>query len=227
MQAQASAEGGTIRQILSVILSAFGLGDGSKGRRHRAAFTAAVVALAAKLSKSDGVALKIEEQVFEHRFPVDESEVGNVRWLYRLAAQDVAGFETYAREVAAALENESELRKDIFEALLHIATADDVMHEAEDRYLSIVAGIFGYSDLEFRAMRARFVHDASDPYIILGISHDASNTELKAHYLKLVRENHPDTLAAKGLARELGELADRKLASINAAWEEIARERGL
>jgi DnaJ like chaperone protein len=76
-------------------------------------------------------------------------------------------------------------------------------------------------------MRACFVNDPGDPYEVLGASRDLDGTALRARYLELVRSNHPDTLAARGLSRELQDIAARKLAAINAAWDIIAGERGL
>ena len=44
---------------------------------------------------------------------------------------------------------------------------------------------------------------------------------------RLVRENHPDTLVAQGLPAEFVEVADRKLAAINAAYAEVKARRNL
>lgn len=220
-----SPEGSTLDRLVSAIRAALGLGQ--KGSVDRAAFTAAVVALSAKLSVSDGVSLKIEEETFERLFHFDEADAQNVRWLFRLAARDTAGFEAYARELAQTLQGKRELSCNILEALLHIASADGILHEGEDRYLTTVSGIFGYSSNEYKALRARFVKDPSDPYEVLGVSRESTDDALKARYRKLVRENHPDSLAGRGLSRELQDVAERKLAAINAAWDVVARERGL
>ena len=231
-RALSSTEGGGIGALLASVCSAIGI-DGKRGGQsgsaavNRAAFTAAVIGLSAKLSKSDGVALQIEEATFERLFPVPAGEIGNVRRLFRLAAQDVAGYESYAGQVARALADKPELKRDVFDALLHIASADGVLHQGEDRFLSTVAATFEYTPAEYRAMRARFVADATDPYVVLGLSRDAPNAALKAHYLELVREHHPDALAGKGLAEQLRRVAERKLATLNAAWDEIAKERGI
>ena len=102
-----------------------------------------------------------------------------------------------------------------------------VLHPGEDRFLAIVADRFDYTREQYLAMRSHFIADADDPYSVLGMSRDAGNAQLKAHYLKLVREHHPDALAARGLAVELRRVAERKLAIVNAAWDAISRERGL
>ncbi|MBL9035895.1 MAG: molecular chaperone DjiA, partial [Rhodospirillaceae bacterium] len=44
---------------------------------------------------------------------------------------------------------------------------------------------------------------------------------------KLVRDNHPDKLMAQGLPVEFIELATQKLATINAAYDKVAKERGI
>jgi DnaJ like chaperone protein len=225
IQILGSSPNGPLEGLTRAMRSALGLGKTKA--TDRAAFTAAVVALSAKLSKSDGVALRIEEETFERLFHFDPEEIGNVRWLFALAAQDVAGFEAYARAVARALDDRPDLKQDVFEALLHIASADGIMHEGEDRYLETVSNIFGYTPAQHRALRSRFVEDDGDPYAILGVAHATGNDALKAHYRDLVRRNHPDALAGKGLSRELQDIAQRKLAAINAAWDAITRERGL
>ena len=216
------------RMAWKILTRALGLGDGGgTGPVNRAAFTAAVIGLAAKLSKSDGVALKIEAETFERLFAFPASEIGNVRRLFALAAQDTAGFESYAAQVARSLADQLDLKRDVFDALLHIASADGILHGGENRFLATVAATFGYTPEQYKAMRAHFVQDAEDPYVVLGMPREADDAALKAHYLRLVREHHPDALAGKGLAQQLRQVADRKLATINAAWDAIARERGL
>lgn len=225
------AEAGADRlPLLARLLSALGF----HGRREdhppayrSAAFTAAIVALSAKLSKSDGVALDIEEQAFRHVFDIPDEELASIRRLFDLAKQDAAGFENYAAQAARMLEGEIDLKHDIFDALLYVASADGVLHEAEDRYLRSVAELFGYTDQEYVGQRSRFVLDAEDPYQILGIGRDASNEALKVHYRRLVKENHPDTLVGHGVPAQFARMAERKLMAINAAWDAVAKERGL
>ena len=62
---------------------------------------------------------------------------------------------------------------------------------------------------------------------LLGLSPQASDAEVKAAYRKLLRENHPDRVTAQGLPEEFIEVANRKMAEINAAHDRIKAERGL
>ena len=66
-----------------------------------------------------------------------------------------------------------------------------------------------------------------DPYEVLGISRDASDEEVKRTYRKLIRENHPDTLMAQGVPQEFIDLANEKMATINAAYDRIEKQRGM
>jgi DnaJ like chaperone protein len=50
---------------------------------------------------------------------------------------------------------------------------------------------------------------------------------VKSGYRKLVRENHPDTLIAQGMPEEFIEVANDKLAAINAAYDKITAQRDL
>ena len=63
-------------------------------------------------------------------------------------------------------------------------------------------------------------------YHELGVSKDASESAIKKAYRDLVRENHPDTLMAKGMPAEFVELANEKLAKINDAYDRIKKARG-
>ncbi len=191
------------------------------------AFTIAVVALSAKMASVDGVASPLEYKAFAEVFHSAPEEADNVERIFNLAKQDVAGYEAYADQIARLLKDDRKLLQHVLEGLMYVAAADETLHPHEDAFLRDVATRFGFSDSEFRFFRARFVKDHDNPYDALRLTPDASDAEVKAQYRKLVRDNHPDRLIANGVAAEFIDLATRKLAAINIAYEAIARERGL
>jgi DnaJ like chaperone protein len=192
------------------------------------AFTIAVIALAGKMSKADGNATEEEFAVFLRVFHVPAPEEGNVRRIFNLARQDIAGYEIYAGQIAKLFVGNPAILEDVLDGLFEIAKADGVLHPAESQFLERVAEIFGFAPNEFRRIRAsHFAPELTDPYVILGVSYVAGEEELRQTYRRLVRENHPDSLIARGVPQEFIKLATDKLAAINTAYEKIQQERGL
>ncbi len=191
-------------------------------------FTIAIIALAGKMARADGVVTEEEFAVFQRVFGVPPQEEANVRRIFNLARQDMAGFEHYAGQIARLFMGNPAMLEDILDGLFEIAKADGVLHPCEARFLERVAEIFGFAPNEFRRIRAsHFAPELTDPYVILGLSYAADDDELKQTYRRLVRENHPDSLMARGVPAEFIKLANDKLAAINSAYEKIRTERGL
>ena len=61
----------------------------------------------------------------------------------------------------------------------------------------------------------------NDPYKILGVPEDASDEEIKKAYRELARKYHPDNYHDNPLE----DLAQEKMKEINAAYEQITKER--
>ncbi len=66
-----------------------------------------------------------------------------------------------------------------------------------------------------------------NPYEVLEIEPSVTNEALKAQYRKLIADNHPDKLMARGVPKEFIAIATEKVATINEAYDAIAKERGL
>jgi DnaJ like chaperone protein len=129
----------------------------------------------------------------------------------------------------ACLKVKQAILEDILDGLFHIAMADGVLHDREAAYLQIVAGEFGMDDVEYRRVRARHVFEGElDPYVVLGVDADLPYEEVRRIYRKLVAENHPDRLMARGVPQEFIKIASDRLAAINAAFDQIElRQRGV
>jgi DnaJ like chaperone protein len=191
-------------------------------------FTIAIIALAGKMARADGVVSEEEFDVFRRVFTMPPEEEANVRRIFDLARQDIAGFEHYAGQIASLFRGNPAVLEDVLDGLFEIAKADGVLHPCEARFLEKVAEIFGFAPNEYRRIRAsHFAPELTDPYVILGLSYVADEEELKQTYRRLVRENHPDSLMARGVPAEFIKLATDKLAAINTAYEKIRAERGM
>jgi DnaJ like chaperone protein len=191
-------------------------------------FTIAVVALAGKMARADGVVSEEEFLIFRQAFGVPPEEEGNIHRIFNLARQDIAGFEYYAGQIAQLFVGNPAMLEDVLDGLFEIAKADGVLHPEEAKFLERVAEIFGFAPNEYRRIRAsHFAPELTDPYVILGLSYSADDNELRQTYRRLVRENHPDSLMARGVPQEFIKLATDKLAAINNAYEKIRAERGV
>lgn len=190
------------------------------------AFTIAMIALGAKMAKADGQVTRAEVTAFREVFHIAAQDEAGAARVFNLARQDVAGFEEYALRIRGMFEDRPEILRDLLEGLFHIAMADGFYHPNENAFLHRVTEIFGLPEREFNGMRMRFVPDAErDPYTVLGVSPDTPPADIRAHWRKLVRENHPDAMIARGVPPEALRLAQKRMADINRAWEEIEAAR--
>ena len=199
------------------LLSAIGDPD----QRRKVAFSMALIALSAKMAKADGV-VTMDEVVAFHRV----GEERNVQRLFDLARQDVAGFDAYARRIAGLYEDDRVALEDVLDGLFVIAKADGAVHPNECAFLKQVSGIFGFDETAFERIAMRHVvPEEGDPYVVIGAERGWPWERLRGQYRKLVSENHPDRLIARGLPAEFIAIATDRLATINRAWERIEKER--
>ncbi len=198
--------------------------DGTK----KITFTIGVIALSAKMAKADGQVTRDEIEAFKNIFRVPPHEVRNVGRVFDMARQDTAGYEAYAAQIAKLFAGNPTVLEELLGALFYIAKADGVIHPGEEKFLQNVGNIFGFSGDDYDRIRGMHLGlDQASPYTILGVSPDISDDDLKKEYRKLVRDNHPDKMIAGGMPQEFIEVANERLAAINAAYDQVAARRGL
>ena len=202
--------------------------DGAHPGLRQVAFTIGVIALGAKMAGADGEVSEAEIEAFRNFFQVPPGEEKNVERFFNLAKRDVAGFESYAQQLAALFPDAPEILENVLEGLFDIARADGRIDAPEADYLAKVARVFGLNSTRFeRAKAAALGVVECEPCIILGIDPLATDEQLREAWLRQVRANHPDRLIAQGLPEEAIAVANRKLALINDAYDRLRRERGL
>ncbi len=64
-----------------------------------------------------------------------------------------------------------------------------------------------------------------DAYQALGVSADDSDASIKKAYRKLMSENHPDKLKARGMSESMREMAEERTAEISHAYDVIKAAR--
>jgi DnaJ like chaperone protein len=70
------------------------------------------------------------------------------------------------------------------------------------------------------------VGSMAQAYAQLGLQSNASDTEVKKAYRKLVSQYHPDKLVSRGLPEEMMNIAKTRVREINTAYDQIKQTRG-
>lgn len=148
------------------------------------------------------------------------------------------GFDVDAevRRFAAAAQGQHALLQMFLQVQLSAIAADGSLHPAEHELLLRIARGLGLSAAEVASLEAmlrgsqrpagnRDPGALDDAYRVLGVAAGASDAEVKRAYRKLMSENHPDKLAAKGLPESMRALAEKKTREITGAYERIERAR--
>jgi len=122
--------------------------------------------------------------------------------------------------------------------------ADGRVHEAEHAMLVRIARHLGLTERDVAQLEALLRASAAgaggaaglgtappqsrldDAYTALGLTAGASGTDVKRAYRRLVGQNHPDKLAAKGLPESMRQVAEERTREINVAYELIKESRG-
>ncbi len=208
-------------------------------QERQVAFTLAVIALSAKMAKVDGVVTRAEIDAFKRLFQIPPEDMKKVGAMFDQARQTSDGFEVYAQQISGLFRDSPVVLQELLHALFEIAQADGDIHPAEINFLARVAQIFGFTQAQFETIHARAAAGGSrssrstsggytdeDPYAVLGLTPTATDQEVKDTWRRLTRENHPDILTAKGMPPELIANANKTMAAINAAYEQIKRARG-
>ena len=128
---------------------------------------------------------------------------------------------------------------------LHAALMDGSLHPAERRAFERICLEFGISEFEMRQYEqfirsqqtyrgaggephtARQDTVVANAYQALGVNPKATDAEVKTAYRRLMKENHPDKLVARGLPEAMLKLAQEKVQQINVAYETVKRTRGM
>lgn len=192
-----------------------------------AAFTLALIALAAKMAVADGLVTASEERAFRATVEIAHGHEDQVARLFDLAKQDIAGFDHYARKVARFFIDSPDTLEHVLDILFFIATADGMVHEGELSYLRSVSDIFGFDEARFEQLASQHVQLEAgvDPYVVLGLAHNAPLPEIRRVYRLLVAEHHPDRLIARGVPEELIDAATVRMKAINLAYQALTKPK--
>ncbi|MFT7516744.1 MAG: DnaJ like chaperone protein [Myxococcota bacterium] len=212
--------------------------QGYNAQDLQAAFTIALVSLAAKVAKADGRVCEDEVKAFDEflktNMRLSKSERVNAARVFNIARDNDVDAQEYAKQLRQIFRGDRNRLRDIITLLFMIALADGELHAQEEALISQIAQSMGLNshDVEncratFNATRGTAPTSLEDAYKVLGVSESDSDADVKSAHRKLVREYHPDVLASKGLPDDFLEYSRKKMVAINDAWDVIKDRRDL
>lgn len=216
-------------------------------REREVIFLTAVGAMLAKLSKADGRIDQSEIDAGERAFVrlglTPEKREFCIR-AFRSAKADGHSIFDYA-EAFAEVVDDSDIRELVYDILWDVACADGVLSPEEQRILELIVRSLRIRPSLYSEEYARRIRGGSrsggsrrsshapesssqpDPYEVIGCARTATDAEVRKAYREKAKKLHPDILRAQGLPEEMLSRANEQMGRVNAAWDQIKKERGL
>lgn len=206
---------------------------------------ASIMALSAMIAKSDGSVSK-EEISFIKKF------ISSHFGIYGAELDSYAGAFEYGKNHPESYKEFTNIlrefyaRRDVIIALAYLFVSvgmqDNHIADATDQLVKKILLELGLSDYEYNSIKNSFTHQQSyyggqtgytntesqsdlvKKYCkVLGVDEQANMTDIKKAYRKLVKEYHPDKLAAESMPKEYEDFANKKIIEINEAYEYLKK----
>jgi DnaJ like chaperone protein len=197
------------------------------------------------IAKADGRVS--EEEIRAARAMMDELRLGEREVqlaieLYRDGKARDFPLEPALRHLHRLCRNRPDLCRMFVQIQLQAALWGGSFNPASREVLARVCATIGVSAYEVVQMEAllRMQQSARQPpnarprvdrvaqaYEVLGIGRSATDSEVTKAYRRLMNQNHPDKLVAKGLPESMMKLAEEKTRQIRAAYEVLRDARGM
>jgi DnaJ like chaperone protein len=214
--------------------------------RIKTSFFETTFLLSGYLAKADGSVSKEEiahtEQVFT-QMGLNAQQRERAIELFRQGSSGEFQVEAAVTAFLQTCGPQRQLQQTLLLFLISLALADQKIEPAERAALEKIATLMGLgvAQLEqllrmaqaqehfhgqggFTAQPGTSIEDA---YTALGVDSQVNDKELKRAYRKLMSENHPDKLIAKGVPEHMIKLATERSQEIQAAYEMVRKHRGI
>jgi len=189
------------------------------------AFTSAITALGAKLLRKDRRGPNGAFEAFTQVFPTAPESGWQVRRFFGLARQTELGVEGYAEQLARRYRYCPKVLERALDGLFRVAKSDGVVTGEEMAILERVSTLFGLTPLSFSHLKSRHLGRGDDPYTVLKVEPDASDEAVHSAWKSAVVALHPDRLTGRGESPTAVNDALEATKALNAAYEEVMRER--
>ncbi len=203
----------------------------SSAERSQMAFFVASFSMLAKLAKADGrisdAEMRSIRQFMVRDLNLNAQSQQAAEQIFHAALRTPQSFEDFAGQFYQHFYGQPQLLELMIDILLRVSVADGSLQEDEERLILSAVRIFKLTEADYQKLKSRYVRDTDRFYARLGCSRSDTDETIKKKYRSLVRDYHPDTIAAKGLPEEFVKFANDKFREIQEAYEAISKERRL
>jgi DnaJ like chaperone protein len=208
------------------------------------AFFRATFQVMGHLAKADGRVSEDEiraARAMMSEFRLGEREVQLAIELFTQGKRRDLPLEELLRELRRVCRNRPDLCRMFVQIQLQTALWGGSLNTAGREILARVCASIGVSAYEVVQMEALLrmqqaarrpearptVDRVAEAYQVLGVVRTASDGEVTKAYRRLMNQNHPDKLVAKGLPESMMKVAEEKTRQIRAAYEVLREARGM
>lgn len=206
---------------------------------------ASIMALSAIVAKSDGSIsreeISIVKQFVVRYFGLPYEALNQYADAFEYGKNHPEDYKEFTRMIATYYN-----RRDIIIAIAYLLVSITMqdskgMSEVEDQQIRLILAELGISSYEYESIKGSFTREQNyysygqagtgstfsqnsgsltKKYCeILGVDENASFSEIKKAYRKLVKEYHPDKMASESMPEDYTKFANQKIIEINEAYE--------
>jgi len=194
-------------------------------RTLRGDYAASLLVLTAAVMKADGRVMKSEldyvKRYFVTRFGNEAANEAVVM------LRDILKQQIPLKDVTNQLSQQLDYsyRLEMIHFLFGIASADGSVSDEENMVIHKISGYMSITDSDFQSIRAMFVSQIDASYKILEIEPTSSDEDVKKAYRRMAMKYHPDKVSHLG--EDFKKVAQEKFRKVQAAYEQVKKERGL
>lgn len=213
--------------------------------RIKTSFFETTFLLAGHIAKADG---RVSQQEIEHteqlftQLGLSAQQRTRAIELFRQGSGGGFQLEDTVNTFLQTCGPQRQLQQTLLLFLISLALADQTIEPAEHDALVRITTLMGMAPAQLEqllrmAQAQEHFHgqggfaaqpgtSLEDAYAALGVNSSINDKDLKRAYRKLMSENHPDKLIAKGVPEDMVKLATERSQEIQAAYEMIRKQRG-
>jgi DnaJ like chaperone protein len=209
------------------------------------AFFRATFQVMGHIAKADGRVSEDEiraARAMMGEFQLGEREVQLAIEMFTHGKASEFPLETTLRRLRQQLVDRPDVVRMFIQIQLQTALWSGSLHSAARQVLARVAASLGVSAYEVVQMEAllRMQQSSRQPpetrpkvdklaqaYEVLGVTSEASDAEVTKAYRRLMNQNHPDKLVARGLPESMMKVAEEKTRQVLAAYDVVREARDI